>query len=73
MTKALHKYLAAIGKKGGAKGGLERARRLNMERRREIARAGAAARWSKNPLCRDRMKKMVCRLKKGHVGGCEYS
>ena len=33
------------GKKGGAKGGKLRAERLTPERRREIAKAAAAARW----------------------------
>ncbi|CAN5237764.1 hypothetical protein BH24CHL7_BH24CHL7_04330 [soil metagenome] len=35
------------GKLGGSKGGNLRAERLSPERRREIARTAAAARWSK--------------------------
>ena len=34
-----------LGKLGGRKGGLERARRLTKKRRAEIARQGAEARW----------------------------
>jgi hypothetical protein len=37
----------ALGKLGGAKGGAARAAKLTPERRSEIARRGAAARWSK--------------------------
>jgi hypothetical protein len=36
------------GKKGGAKGGKLRAERLSPERRSEIARTAAAARWGKS-------------------------
>lgn len=36
-----------LGKFGGRKGGLERARRLTKKRRAEIARQGARARWKK--------------------------
>ena len=41
--------LAAVilGRRGGLKGGRARANALSAERRREIARAAAAARWSK--------------------------
>ena len=35
------------GKKGGSKGGKLRAERLSSERRSEIARAAAAARWAR--------------------------
>jgi len=38
----------ALGRKGGVKGGPERARRLTPEQRKEIARKGAAARWGKD-------------------------
>jgi hypothetical protein len=34
-----------LGRLGGRKGGLERARRLTKKRRAEIAREGAKARW----------------------------
>ena len=37
----------ALGRKGGKKGGVERAKRLTKEQRSEIARQGAAARWKK--------------------------
>jgi len=37
----------ALGRKGGAKGGPARAKKLSPERRREIARQAAAARWAK--------------------------
>lgn len=37
----------AMGKRGGRKGGVIRARRLTPERRSEIARQGAKARWDK--------------------------
>jgi hypothetical protein len=41
--------LAAVllGRRGGLKGGKARAEKLSDERRREIARQAAAARWSK--------------------------
>lgn len=37
----------ALGRKGGLKGGRARAESLTAERRSEIAKAAAAARWSK--------------------------
>lgn len=37
----------ALGRKGGKKGGAARAKALTPERRREIARKAAAARWAK--------------------------
>jgi hypothetical protein len=37
----------ALGKLGGAKGGAARAKKLTAEKRREIAKKGAAARWAK--------------------------
>ncbi|MGH2532161.1 MAG: hypothetical protein ACRDJW_07605 [Thermomicrobiales bacterium] len=37
----------ALGRKGGAKGGPARAAKLSPERRREIAKQAAAARWAK--------------------------
>lgn len=36
----------ALGRKGGAKGGPARAKKLTPERRREIAQKAAAARWT---------------------------
>ena len=38
-------YLAKIGRTGGLKGGVERARRLSPKRRRDIARRAAEMRW----------------------------
>jgi hypothetical protein len=40
-------YLAAIGRKGGLKGGKARAARLPASKRKAIAKKAAAARWSK--------------------------
>ena len=37
----------ALGKRGGAKGGHERARNLSERKRKAIAKKGAKARWSK--------------------------
>ncbi len=37
----------ALGRKGGVKGGPARARTLSPERRREIAKQAAVARWGK--------------------------
>ena len=38
----------SLGRRGGLKGGKARAAKLRPEQRREIARAGAAARWKKS-------------------------
>jgi hypothetical protein len=38
---------AALGRKGGLKGGRARAQKLSPEQRRAIARKAAASRWSK--------------------------
>ena len=38
---------SALGKLGGRKGGLERAKRLSKKRRSEIAKKAARTRWSK--------------------------
>ena len=37
----------SLGRRGGRKGGPARARKLSPERRREIARKAAEARWAK--------------------------
>jgi len=42
---AVSQYLAAIGRKGGIKGGKARAEVLAAEKRKEIARNAANARW----------------------------
>jgi hypothetical protein len=41
-------HAAALGRKGGLKGGPARAARLSPARRREIARAAARARWRRS-------------------------
>lgn len=38
---------ATAGRAGGAKGGVNRAKKLSRDRRKEIARAAAAARWNR--------------------------
>lgn len=40
-------HAVALGRKGGQKGGVARAKALTPEQRREIARKAAAARWEK--------------------------
>jgi hypothetical protein len=42
-----NKHAVALGKRGGLKGGKARAVSLTPERRSEIARQAALARWSK--------------------------
>jgi hypothetical protein len=42
---AVSEYLATIGRKGGIKGGKARAKSLTAERKTEIARLAAQARW----------------------------
>ena len=42
---AVTAYLAQIGRVGGLKGGKARARKLSNERKSEIARKAAQARW----------------------------
>lgn len=46
-VKGARDYFSRAGKLGGAKGGPARAAVLSPERRSEIARAGARARWAK--------------------------
>ena len=41
----VRRVMSALGKRGGPKGGAARAEALSSDRRREIAKAGAAARW----------------------------
>jgi len=41
----ISQYLATIGRQGGIKGGKARAAKLSGERKSEIARIAAAARW----------------------------
>ena len=40
---------ARAGRLGGVKGGVKRSKQLTSERRSEIARAAAQARWQKKP------------------------
>ena len=40
-------YAVMLGRMGGAKGGKARAEKLSPERRKEIAKKAATARWSK--------------------------
>jgi hypothetical protein len=46
--KEIRKYMSKIGKRGAAKGGKARAAKLTPEKRSEIARKAARARWDKN-------------------------
>ena len=41
--------MAELGRSGGLSGGTARAKKLSPERRREIAKKAAAARWGKKP------------------------
>jgi hypothetical protein len=45
--QSVKEYLARIGRKGGLKGGEARARKLSAEKRSEIARKAAKARWAR--------------------------
>lgn len=47
QSRARNPHAAALGRLGGLKGGPARAARLSPRRRREIARAAAQARWSR--------------------------
>ena len=44
-VSAISEYLATIGRRGGIKGGKARAESLTAERKKEIARLAAQARW----------------------------
>lgn len=44
-----HDAAVTLGRLGGKKGGASRAKKLTPERRREIARKAAQARWAKQP------------------------
>lgn len=46
-AESIKHRMAALGRVGGPRGGAARAARLSPERRREIAQAGARARWAK--------------------------
>jgi hypothetical protein len=45
--ESITEYLSRIGRKGGLKGGKERAKRLSGEQRSEIASKAAKARWKR--------------------------
>jgi hypothetical protein len=47
IPKDVADYLKRVSQRHGRKGGLKRASRLTPERRSEIARAAAKARWAK--------------------------
>jgi hypothetical protein len=49
-TDPIKSAAAALGRKGGLKGGTARAKKLTREERSEIARKGAAARWDKRKI-----------------------
>jgi hypothetical protein len=44
---AISKYLSAIGRRGGLKGGVARAKKLSAIKRKRIAKKAAEARWKK--------------------------
>ena len=50
QTQSVTEYLAAIGRKGGLKGGKARAAILPASKRKAIARKAAKARWSEKPV-----------------------
>jgi len=53
MSHQKNPHAVALAKLGAAKGGRRRAEKLSPERRREIARKAAEARWKKkNPVGR---------------------
>lgn len=45
--ETVSEYLAQIGRKGGLKGGKARAKSLSANKRKEIAKKAAEARWEK--------------------------
>jgi len=47
QAQSIKEYLSSIGRKGGLKGGRARAKKLSTEKRSEIARKAAKARWTK--------------------------
>jgi hypothetical protein len=47
--EAISKAAAALGMRGGLKGGPARAAALSPQRRRRIAKLAAAARWKRKP------------------------
>ncbi len=47
-TEGKNPHAVALGRLGGKRGGPARAAKLTPEKRREIARKGATARWSKS-------------------------
>jgi hypothetical protein len=55
LPKQVRDYLRTIAKKGAGKGGHARRNKLTPERRREIAKKAAAARWAKR---RDKIRSL---------------
>ena len=47
-VSVISQYLATIGRRGGIKGGKARAAKLTPEKRSEIARLAAEARWKED-------------------------
>jgi hypothetical protein len=45
IPSPISRYLAKIGRAGGLKGGIARAKNLSPKKRNEIAKKAAAARW----------------------------
>ena len=43
-----NEHAVELGRRGGRKGGIARRKKLTAEKRREIARSAAAARWKKS-------------------------
>jgi hypothetical protein len=52
LDPRVRKAIQELGRQGGLIGGKARARNLDAERRREIARKAARARWSKTKKSR---------------------
>ena len=46
-AEEIRRVMSALGKRGGPKGGLARAKKLSAAQRVEIAKKAAVARWSK--------------------------
>ena len=47
-TKPKNPHAVALGRMGGLKGGVARAKKLSEKRRRDIARRAAEARWGRS-------------------------
>ena len=49
VTEGKNPHAVALGRMGGKKGGPARKKALSPERRRQIAKEAAAARWTRTP------------------------